>query len=216
MEGFQAVIRRRELEPGVDFCLLELTTFQMEVLSARYPKELRELEQKIKHTHRIFEILATHYLIHQYTGTTVCMAYHPGGKPFLPDSKLEISVTHTKNLVGVAFSTTGPIGIDMEYLSERIDRISSRFMSDGEIQNTQHPAGIIHRMVYWTMKESMLKLQGDRHLDFRKQLVINNFDLSKTGETLAHIQDAENQSNCLNRFFIEGELVVSWSRHLKC
>lgn len=214
MEEWPPLVQEKWLEPGLEFTVIELTESNIAFLCSKYADEIQNLKKSISHLHRIYEIIATSFLVNRYVKSSTKLAYQQGGKPYLPDFPIEISVTHTKNLVGVAFSKTGPVGVDIEFVSDRINRISGRFMNDKELNNTQHESGSTHRMIYWTMKEAMLKLRGNRSLDFRKDLVIDDFEFSEKGMTYSRIQDTDNQYNCINQFYIESELVISWSRYL--
>ena len=81
--------------------------------------------------------------------------YKPTGKPIL--SKGFISISHSHSYIIVAFSKTEPIGIDIELISEKINKVKSKFL---------HPkdryVNLKELTQLWTIKEAFYKLHdGD-------------------------------------------------------
>src|SRR3954469_19556761 len=60
--------------------------------------------------------------------------YDENGKPHLENSLAHISVSHTKNFVGVIVSEKYPVGIDLELIHPRIEKIVHRFVSEEELK----------------------------------------------------------------------------------
>jgi 4'-phosphopantetheinyl transferase len=91
-----------------------------------------------------------------------CGADH--GRPYLADSPLDFSVSHTKGLLLVAVVATGKVGVDIEAISDRaVDDLADRVFSPAEqhqfllVDRPQRPA---HFMRIWTRKEAAVKLTG--------------------------------------------------------
>lgn len=78
------------------------------------------------------------------------------GKPSIPDTDLHVSVTHSGQWAGVAVTTAGPVGLDVEEISDRfsVESLSRMVLSPAE---TGHDGFF----VYWTRKEAILKATGD-------------------------------------------------------
>lgn len=82
-----------------------------------------------------------------------CLAPH--GPPRLPGTNLHVSVSHSGNIVAVALTTAGPVGVDIE-------RISA--LDPGPLVDTvcatperRHVRCSQDFFTYWTRKESILK-----------------------------------------------------------
>src|SRR5712671_4939660 len=60
------------------------------------------------------------------------IVYDEKGKPHLKDGSGHISFSHTRNFAAVMFHRTKNIGIDVETVRERIEKISHKFLSDEE------------------------------------------------------------------------------------
>jgi len=82
-------------------------------------------------------------------------------RPCIADSGIYCSVSHRGGLV-VAVAHRHPIGVDLEMISGKVTRLSSRFMTLGEadiaLQSGLSPARIAARA--WTIKEAAAKALG--------------------------------------------------------
>jgi 4'-phosphopantetheinyl transferase len=80
----------------------------------------------------------------------------PHGRPLLPGTQLHASVTHSGDVVGVALTRTGPLGLDVEQVRPiDVHGVSRIALRDGE--EVRDPAGFF---TYWTRKEAVIKALG--------------------------------------------------------
>ena len=77
------------------------------------------------------ERFASRVLLKELLGEEARVDYHSTGAPFLACVPLYISISHTKDYVAVILDKR-PTGIDIEYRSDRILKIRSRFMNPEE------------------------------------------------------------------------------------
>jgi phosphopantetheinyl transferase len=98
--------------------------------------------------------------------------YDETGKPFLAGSKYHISVTHSGELAAVIVSSKGLVGIDIEAIRARIERVGEKFLSQEELSEIG-PANL-HTLLTlaWCAKDALYKLYGHRGLDFRENIRI--------------------------------------------
>jgi 4'-phosphopantetheinyl transferase len=86
-----------------------------------------------------------------------CRRQH--GRPRLPGLDLHVSVSHSGDVVAVAVTAAGPVGVDVE----RTGPIDYRRLLDQAL--TPDEARTVHNghdfFVYWTRKESALKATGE-------------------------------------------------------
>lgn len=81
----------------------------------------------------------------------------PHGRPELPGLGLTASVSHSGDLVAVALTDTGWVGIDVERLREVPRSLAARVLSDHEQGLvTDEPAFF----AIWTIKEALVKASG--------------------------------------------------------
>ena len=86
-----------------------------------------------------------------------CGAQH--GRPRLPGSGLHASVSHSGDVVGVALTRAGPVGIDIEAVRE-IDfaAVAESVCTPAERPDVRTAADFYS---FWTRKEAVLKATGD-------------------------------------------------------
>ena len=98
------------------------------------PEAYLPILNRYKSEGRKSEWLSVRVLLKELTGSEPDILYHDNGAPYLPESSLHISISHTKGFAAVLLSPNKPVGIDIEYRSERIHRIKSRFLSETEFE----------------------------------------------------------------------------------
>ncbi len=156
--------------------------------------------QKITSEDRKKEWLTVRILLKELLGEEKEILHTETGRPYLTDVSFQISISHTKGYVAVALSRKNNVGIDIEYISPRIKRISSRFMSKEEI-TTIHPENkIIHLLLHWSAKESMFKALNEQNVDFRGCLHIQPF-VPQMNE-MSSFDAFETKTEKQNRFLI--------------
>lgn len=111
--------------------------------------------------------LAGHYL-----GTPPQMLHFnvgPFGKPAvdvkLNSENLQFNVSSTRNLILLAFSIGGHLGVDVEHMRpiDDIDAMAKRFLAPVEADLLASQSGIAKRLSFyriWTLKEAVLKALG--------------------------------------------------------
>ena len=146
------------------------------------------------------EWLSVRALLKELTGEEKEIAYSETGKPYLVDNSYQISISHTRNYVAVALSKHYSVGIDIESISPRIQKISSRFMSDEEEAGISSENEIIHLLLHWSAKESIFKTLNEQNVDFRESLHIQPFIPETTG--LSSFDAFETKTEKQHRFVI--------------
>ena len=85
------------------------------------------------------------------------VGHNEDGKPIIEG--YHVSISHTLGYVAVILSREYEVGIDIEYISDRVSCISSRFLRvDEEFTN------ITDKLIAWCAKETMYKLFSSEHL----------------------------------------------------
>lgn len=142
------------------------------------------LDRKDLYTSRISEMvsenrkrewLAVRVLLKDLIGEEKDVSYTSAGKPYLKDNSFCISMSHTKGYVAVVLSKHNSVGIDIEYISPRIRKIASRFMSESETAGISKEYEDIHLLLHWSAKESLFKALSEANVDFKECLHIDRF-----------------------------------------
>ena len=92
-------------------------------------------------------------ILHNADGKPVIDAYH-------------VSISHTVGYVAVILSRDYEVGIDIEYVSERVGRIAARFL-----RNDENFTDCRQLLTAWCAKETMYKLFSSDHLGYQEMKV---------------------------------------------
>lgn len=113
-------------------------------------------------------IIARHLL--QRIDKTATVVYYESGKPYLDNKQGYISISHTKDLVAIIYNKYRAVAIDIEYYSERIQKVKHRFLSENELMTVRNTKDLI---LYWSAKETLFKLDDIQGIDFRKDIELS-------------------------------------------
>ena len=98
-----------------------------------------------------------HCVLTEMLGYEPLIEHNEDGKPMIEG--YHISISHTLGYVAVILSRDYEVGVDIEYVSDRVNRISSRFLRDDEVF-----ADTKDKLIAWCAKETMYKLFSSEHL----------------------------------------------------
>ena len=128
--------------------------------------------------------LSIRHLLREAGYTDQNLYYSIEGKPHLDDHKY-ISITHSYEFTAIIVSDA-PVGIDIEKLREKIQRIAPKFIGYEEDLVKQAGEPIETLTVIWGAKESMYKLYGKKGLGFKANCYVESFELDMQ-HTIARI-----------------------------
>jgi 4'-phosphopantetheinyl transferase len=114
------------------------------------------------------------------------LAYRLGGRPYLRGlDQIDLSLTHTGDVIAVGISRTGRIGVDIEFADRfvRLDLLESRIFTPAEAEELAELGAqerTARTLRLWTLKEAYSKALGQGlRLGFRE------FGFSRGGTLLA-------------------------------
>jgi phosphopantetheinyl transferase len=99
--------------------------------------------------------------------------YDQSGKPYLAGSDFHISVTHTEDLAAVIISRYNRVGIDIEKVKPRIEKVKDKFMGTAEMASIRKDRDLEQMTIAWCAKEALYKMYGARNLDFRENIKLD-------------------------------------------
>ncbi len=137
---------------------------------------------------RKVEWLSIRALLIDYFKRSVDITYNDQDRPFLVGSNHALSLSHSFEKVAIYFKEEEPVGIDIQKLTPKVDRIKNKFLSDEEIimLNTEDIALLT---LYWSIKEAAFKAYGINDIFLKDNIDILKFDLnSKTATCKVHHQ----------------------------
>lgn len=173
----------RNIETGSYRCCVWQVTESLEQLLALLPDGGQacwaEAQRRFTSSKRQLEFVSVRVLLAQMLSRQVVIAYHDSGKPYLADSSLKISISHTADVVAVMLSSCAEVGVDVEQYGERVCRVAPRFLSD--MEQVQVP-GVWPKLILWSAKETVYKMMDCRDVDFRTHLTASGLQPSGTYE----------------------------------
>lgn len=134
-----------------------------------------EFNALYKSEQRKCEVLAVRLLIKEIIGDNVQLLHQDNGKPYL-SSGMNICISHTRGFAVIIVSHSKQVSVDIEYFSNRIERIRSKFMRDDENASSQ-----VKLLMHWCAKETMYKLFPEDNLTFNKMQLLSVDGNDSTG-----------------------------------
>lgn len=95
--------------------------------------------------------------------------HYDDNKPYLDNGY--ISISHSADIAAIIYNPDRQVGIDIEKISPRIQRIATRAFSDEEI--TAANGDLEKLTVLWNCKECVFKLVNDDGIDFREMIEVD-------------------------------------------
>ena len=171
-----AVVNIREVYPGVSLGLWQMDE-SPEQLFDLYPHLLpyrSSLDNKYKNDGRKLEFLAIRALMYEMlrvNGASKGLLSHAGdfthngqGKPLF--RVYHVSISHTKGYAALILSKKSEVAVDIEYMSDRVERIASKFLRKDERADS-----LDAKLVHWCAKETVFKLFSEENLLFEDMRV---------------------------------------------
>ena len=171
-----AVVNIREVYPGVSLGLWQMDE-SPEQLFDLYPHLLpyrSSLDDKYKNDGRKLEFLAIRALMYEMlrvNGASKGLLSHAAdfthngqGKPLFRG--YHVSISHTKGYAALILSKKSEVAVDIEYMSDRVERIASKFLRKDERADS-----LDSKLVHWCAKETVFKLFSEENLLFEEMRV---------------------------------------------
>jgi 4'-phosphopantetheinyl transferase len=130
---------------------------------------------------RKIEFLSVRALLKALIGVCGPIVYSDKKKPFLHQSEYRISITHSRTLTAIIISKTKKVGIDLEYMSHKISKISHKFINEDEYVTSDEDQRKYHLYIHWCAKETLYKLCDKQDINFKRNLTIEAFEPAEFG-----------------------------------
>lgn len=170
--------------------------------------------ESIRTEHRRQEWLASRKLLEEIVGDFCRINYGISGAPFLEDSPLHISISHTKGYAALLVQEQPAAGIDIEYRSDRILKIRKRFMNSEEEAAIDMEHEVEHLLIHWCAKETLFKMIGQEDVDFCRHLHVYPFPFAEEGTFTVYETRTEQAARYDLSYRVTPEFVLTWSQPL--
>ena len=123
--------------------------------------------------------------------------YHENGQPYLEPFDKFVSVSHSFPYVVLAISEK-KIGVDIEQVKDRIDKIKLKFLHPTEIDWLDRvESGIEHLTAIWCIKEALFKIHSSKQWSFKEFYVVDEFLLDKFSKIKCKVFDKDREDKFL-------------------
>lgn len=184
----------RELEENALLAVWEITESESELIDICSLPNIEKEELEItKSEPRRKERLAVRALLHVLFDDKVYLGHHDNGQPFLQNSIVEVSISHTGRFAAVLTHPEHNVGIDIESLERDFSVVEKRALSAKEIEDLSEKNRNTHLAVYWSAKEAIFKRMSLSNVNFAQQIEIKKFTLKDHGEIEAIFRFPEKQ-----------------------
>src|SRR5690606_35147540 len=103
------------------------------------------------------------------------------GKPYLLNFPHHISLSHSYDYAAVMVSEDRLVGIDIEIIKDKIERVAKKFLSPEELDFIDPQHAIEHLYICWCAKESVYKLYGKNNVSFLNNIRLTPFHWAESG-----------------------------------
>ncbi len=153
-------------------------------------------------------ILARHLLKHWgYTYGGIIKDNHD--KPYLVSCPFHISISHTSEYAAVILHKHRQVGIDIEFVKEKLQKVAHKFLSTEEQQDAG--SDLEKLCVYWSAKEVMYKKYGQKQVSLREDIRIRPFTLRNEGKLTGVVEKEEVYLKSEIVYMIINNLIISYS-----
>jgi phosphopantetheinyl transferase len=166
-----------QINSSIRIAVWKITEGEKELLKMLPSLEKTEKDflNKISFIPRKLEWLASRVLIYQLTGLYPATRYNNNGQPFLNNGRENLSISHTKGYAAISLSIQYVPGIDLEYPSPRIEKVSERFLNTKEKMFITKQEKENQLAIIWCTKEAIYKRAGIPDLSFKDQIIVDPF-----------------------------------------
>lgn len=191
-----ALAFQREIDSNTSFAIWKIEETVEELLVQLQLKE-HELSylDTLNNGKRNIHWLSTRVLLRRMIGTDdyIDCKIDSSGKPYLSNFPHYISLSHSYDYAAVMISKDKVVGIDIELIKDKIERIAHKFLSKEEIQFIEKDNRIEHLYVTWCAKEAIYKLHGKKNISFLEHIRLMPFQYKTKGsfEAELHIATGE-------------------------
>jgi 4'-phosphopantetheinyl transferase len=152
--------------------------------------------------------LASRYAVQQVSQQSpLDVIKDQSGRPYLGVDRKPLSLSHCEGFVAAIHADVS-VGIDVERISSRVQKIKNYFMRDEELDLLGEENEPL--ILAWSAKESIYKWFGEKHLGYKSQLCIQSIDFAEQVMEIEIIIKDHSLTQPL--FFLQdSEKVLTWT-----
>lgn len=194
------LVTTRKIDDGIRLALWKMTE-SLDELPKPPGIDFRDIHSQ----GRLREKLVEYCLLKALTQTDGLVISHlPSGQPVVEG--YSISLSHTKGWAAMIVSKKDvALGVDIEYVSERVNKVAERF-----IRPDEQSGSLAYRLINWSAKESVYKALSSEDLQYF-EMRLKPFAASSEGKVI--VEDLKMPKEREVDFVLNEDYVLTWTIH---
>jgi 4'-phosphopantetheinyl transferase len=185
-----AIAYKKQIDDNTEFALWKIEEKADELYNQlQLNDDEKAFVEQISHGKRHLHWLGTRVLLRKLLKTDeyIDCRVDEHGKPYLVDLPYHISLSHSFDYAAVMISKTRPVGIDIEQIKEKVERIAHKFMGPEEMAFIDDQHKIQQLYVCWCAKEAVYKCYGQKEISFADNISLEPFNFDQAGKVSARL-----------------------------
>ena len=185
-----AIAFRKQVNEDTEFAIWKIEEQAEDLYSKLQLKDdEKAYYQKLSSGKRSLHWLGTRVLLREllHTDEYIDCKVDAHGKPYLVNLPYHISLSHSFDYAAVMISKKQPVGIDIELVKDKVERIAHKFMREEEIASIDEGHKIEQLYVCWCAKEAVYKCFGQKEVSFLDNIILEKFKFEGSGLVKAQL-----------------------------
>jgi phosphopantetheinyl transferase len=184
-----AIAYRQQVDEDTEFAIWKIEEPAEELYNQlQLDDEEKAYYERLKAGKRNLHWLGTRVLLRKMLKTDeyIDCKVDAHGKPYLVSLPYHISLSHSFDYAAVMIGKE-PVGIDIEQVKEKVERIAHKFMRKKELAFIADANKIQQLYVCWCAKEAVYKCYGQKEISFLDNILLEPFQFEGHGYVDAHL-----------------------------
>ncbi len=178
-----AIAYRQQVDDDTEFAIWKIEEDAADLYSQlRLDEQEKVHYESLKVGKRNLHWLGTRVLLRKmlHTDDYIDCKVDSNGKPYLVTLPYQISLSHSFEYAAVMIGKQ-PVGIDIEQVKEKVERIAHKFMRKEEMAFISKNNRINQLYVCWCAKEAIYKCYGQKEVSFADNIFLEPFEFEGHG-----------------------------------
>jgi 4'-phosphopantetheinyl transferase len=188
---YMAIAYRQRIDDDTEFALWRIEEPAAELYAQLQLSESEKaVVERLKSGKRHLHWLGTRVLLRTMLSTNeyIDCQVDNHGKPYLVNHPYYISFSHSFDYAAVMISRKHQVGIDIELIKEKVERIAYKFMKTDELAFISPNTKIEQLYACWCAKEAIYKCYGQKEVSFLDDIALQPFKFEGHGLIQASLQ----------------------------
>jgi 4'-phosphopantetheinyl transferase len=206
------LLQKKELEEGVVLGLWQIEE-EYDNLLTQIDLSKQDIERldSFQNYHRKLEFLSVRALLKELNPENYTIVYNGNRKPHLSDNSKKISISHSHEYTSILLSKHKKIGIDLEFMSHKIQCVAHKFINSQEKITSDPSLQLIHMYIHWCAKEALYKICDKQDINFRKNLTLLPFEPLDFGTIIGYVDNKFGHEEFNIHYYTLGNYVIAYT-----